>query len=226
MSQKSLVPVWLDWSGRTVLVIGLGEVGQRRALIFQQAGATVVGVDPLPKNVGPAWGELIRGGLELRAEPYDRSIFDELTQYQMRPDLVLGSATAEVNRRVERDARALGLWVASATGHGDSSANAHLGTVAEGQLVSIAVHSGNVAPALSRTVREQLEETLLPAADRIASEAARWRPEIIKTLPDTETRRRVLALFGLREILDLEQTAPGKGMQKLRELLTESLPKD
>jgi len=226
MSHKSLVPVWLDWSGRTVLVIGLGEVGQRRALIFQQAGATVVGVDPLPKNAGPAWGELIRGGLELRAEPYDRSIFDELTQYQMKPDLVLASATAEVNRRVVSDARALGLWVASATGHGDSTANAHLGTVAEGRQVSIAVHSGNVAPALSKTVRDQLAEKFLPAADRIACEAALWRQEILDNQPDPEQRRRMLALFGLPEILDLEKTAPGTGLEKLRELLKENLAED
>ena len=223
MSHTNLLPVWLDWSGRTVLAIGLGSVGQRRALSFQQAGATVVGLDPLPKNSGPAWGELIRGGLELRAEPYDGSIFDELAQLQMKPDLVLASATAEVNRRVETDAKALGLWVASATSHAEGTANAHLGTLAQGGLVCIAVHSGNVAPALSRTIADQLQATILPAADRIAAEAAQWRPTILKEEPDPNQRRLLLALFGSPEILALEETTPGAGLEKLRAILTQNM---
>lgn len=215
--QNSLVPIWLDWSGRTVLVIGLGQVGQRRALTFQQAGATVVGVDPLPKNAGPTWGELIRGGLELRAEPYHPSIFEELAQLQMRPDLVLASANASVNQRVERDAKNLGLWVASATSsETDSQANAHLGTVAQGRHLAIAVHSGNVAPALSKAIRDQLQQDLIPAADRIAAEAARWRPLILTQIPEPDRRRQLLAIFGSPEFIMLEQQSSGAGLEMIR----------
>ena len=90
MSSTSLIPLWLDWSGRTVLVIGLGTVGQRRALMFQQSGATVVGIDPMPKIQGPAWGELIRNGLELRSEPCHECVCGELGQDQRRLDVCLG----------------------------------------------------------------------------------------------------------------------------------------
>ena len=38
-----MIPIWLDVSGKYLLVVGLGAVGQRRALLFQRAGAIVIG---------------------------------------------------------------------------------------------------------------------------------------------------------------------------------------
>ena len=223
MSQICLIPIWLDWSGRTVLVIGLGQVGQRRALLFQRAGATVVGVDPIPQNKGPDWGELIRNGLELRSEPYDESVFDELTQFKMRPDLVLTCASAEVNARVVRDSKSRSHWVVSGTNSSDEPANAHLGAVASGEIVQVAIRSGNVAPALSVALRDQIVENLLPAADRIAAEAARLRPELLGRVEDPDNRRELLALFGSSELLSLESGNPGAGVAQIRKRIRDSL---
>lgn len=219
MSRSNLVPLWIDWSGQTVLVVGLGSVGQRRSLAFQEAGATVVGIDPLPKNHGSTWGELIRGGLELRCEPYHAALYDELAEIGLRPGLVLAAATPEVNRRVIADARARGLWVNSATADQQCHANVHLGAVAAGQHVSVAVHSGNVAPALSAMVRDSIEKHQLPAADRLAALAAHWRERILTELSDANKRREILALFGSPEIYELEKSEPGAGVHKIEEMM-------
>ena len=222
MSSTRLIPLWLDWSGRTVLVIGLGTVGQRRALMFQQSGATVVGIDPLPKIQGPAWGELIRNGLELRSEPYHESVFAELAQYQMSPDMVLACASTTVNEKVVRDALQRRLWVVSGTASAEQPSNAHLGAQASGELVQVAVHSGNVAPALSVALRDHIQESLLPAADRMAQEASRWRTLIVSRVSDPEKRRSLLTGFGSADLIKQESEEPGSGIDQIRKQIAAS----
>jgi siroheme synthase-like protein len=205
MADSSLIPIWLNWSGRIVLVVGLGTVGQRRALMFQKAGATVIGLDPMPQIRGPAWGELIRNGLELRSEPYQTELFEELSQINSVPSLVLACATENVNQRVVHDARSRSIWVASAT--------------SAGEHVSMAIHSGNAAPALASTLRTNFEEQLLTPADELAKAALKWRTEILNRVADTHERRRLLSLFGDRSILELETNSPGQGVAKIESIL-------
>jgi len=215
-----LIPLWLNWKDRVVVVVGLGEVGQRRAITFQRGGAIIVGVDPLPLGRGHDWGELIRNGLELRSEPYDVTLFEELAQCHMRPDLVLACSTIEVNRIVTRDARERGHWVASATGSEASapheSPSAHMGAVANGEFVRIAINSGNVAPAISVSLRDKIAETWLAAADRLAREAAYWRPLILRESIPPEERKILLASLGEPQWLSLEAAEPGAAIAEIR----------
>lgn len=219
MADSSLIPIWLNWSGRIVLVVGLGTVGQRRALTFQKAGATVIGLDPMPQIRGPAWGELIRNGLELRSEPYQTELFEELSQINSVPSLVLACATENVNQRVVADARRHGIWVASATSTGEHRPDAHLGAVAAGEHVSMAIHSGNAAPALASTLRTNFEEQLLTPADELAKAALKWRTEILSRVANAHERRRLLSLFGDRSMLELETNSPGQGVAKIESIL-------
>ncbi|MBI1322159.1 hypothetical protein GC170_03090 [bacterium] len=227
---SDLVPLWLNWHGRHVLVVGMGAVGQRRALTFQRAGATVIGIDPVPAIQGSEWGELIRAGLDLKAEPYAPEIFDELELSHGRPDLVLACATRAVNARVVADAIARGLWVASATSEPDrtedpsTAPNAHLGAVRAGDYLKVAVHSGNVAPALAAAVGDHIARALLPAADRLAQEAARWRQRIVSDQSlAPELRKRCLSAAGDPDRLRREVEMSGAGVEDLRRFLTELL---
>lgn len=223
--RTDLVPLWLNWTGRRVLVVGLGAVGHRRALTFQRAGARVTGIDPMPTVQGSAWGELIRGGLELKAEPYDASIFDEPDLSDPPLALVLACATREVNARVVADATARHLWVASSTSLSDRpGASAHLGAVCGEGFVKVAVHSGNVAPALSAAVSDYVRQNLLPPAERLAAEMARWRTRIVNdsALPP-EVRQSLLAAVGDPSQLLLETREPGKGVDELRRFLVDRL---
>ncbi len=214
-----MIPIWLDVSGKNLLVIGLGAVGQRRALLFQRAGATVIGVDPLPRIQGPEWGELIRNGLELQSVPYDITIFDELARLKIRPVLVLACATAEVNRRIIADCRQLGLLVASATTDTDEPADFQLGALARGDYLQVSVQSGQASPGLSAAVRDEIAESLLPAADRLAEVAKAWRPRILSDVADPVRKKQLLELFADRSILQMEMAQAGSGVEKLQKLL-------
>ena len=220
---SNLVPLWLNWHGRHVLVVGMGAVGQRRALTFQRAGATVIGIDPMPAIQGSEWGELIREGLDLKAEPYSPDIFDELELSHGRPDLVLACATRAVNARVVADSVARGFWVASATSEPDRAEgpNAHLGAIRAGKYLQAAFHSGNVAPSLSAAVGDQVAQAWLPAADRIAEEAARWRDRILSDNSlSNEVRKQALSAAGDVDRLKMEVEMFGAGVEDLRRFLT------
>ena len=94
-------PIELDLRGRTVLVVGLGAVGRRKAAGLATAGARVIGVDPaveVPLAIP----------IEVRAELYR-------TEHLEGVSLAFAAATAAVNRRVVADARRLGVWVCSAS---------------------------------------------------------------------------------------------------------------
>jgi|GEM_PF-2886859 len=228
--RTELVPLWFDWRGRFVLVVGLGEVGQRRALTFQRAGAVTIGVDPMPVSRRSEWGELIRGGLELRAEPYAASIYDELKEQGSGPDLVLACATPEVNQRVVRDAVGRRVWVVSATSESaDSdedrvSPSAHMSAVASGSHVQFAVRTGNAAPALAVTLRDRFEADWLAPADRLAEEMAKWRGRITRDAAlSADDRKRLLSIAGDPELLALESARAGIGVDALRKRLAAGL---
>src|SRR5512135_3338654 len=85
-------PIELDLCGRTVLVVGLGAVGRRKAAGLLAAGAHVLGIDPAETDVP--------------AEPYRPAHLEGIS-------LAIAAASPEVNRQVVIDARELHIWVSS-----------------------------------------------------------------------------------------------------------------
>ena len=93
-------PIELDLRGRTVLVVGLGAVGRRKAEGLRDSGARVVAVDPKPVGAPE--------GVEVRAEAYRAGHLSGVA-------LAVAAATPDVNRRVVADAKAAGVWVNSSS---------------------------------------------------------------------------------------------------------------
>src|SRR3954447_5846782 len=92
-------PIDLDLNGRTVLVVGLGPVGRRKAAGLKEAGARVIGVDPVAEGPDPQ----ALAGIEGRREAYR-------AEHLCGASLAIAAAPPEVNRRVIADARRLGVW--------------------------------------------------------------------------------------------------------------------
>src|SRR5271170_4439818 len=132
-------PIELDLRGRTVLVVGLGAVGQRKALGLATAGARVIGVDPAARvTIAPP--------IEVRAEVYRAAHLEGVS-------LAFAAATPAVNRRVVADARGLGVWVSSASepGTGDFTVPA---VWREGPL-TLTVATAGASPALAVALRDR-----------------------------------------------------------------------
>jgi precorrin-2 dehydrogenase/sirohydrochlorin ferrochelatase len=172
-----MFPVFLDLTDRLAVVVGGGPVGRRKTAALRAAGARVrlVCLEPRP-------AEEIDAGIDWLAESYEPRHLDGAV-------LVFAAGPAALNERVVADARARGVWVASAS---DPPAGDFItpSTVRRGELV-IAVSTGGAVPALARRVRERLEEELDDHFAAWLLLLAEVRPLVRACVPDEDSRRRM-----------------------------------
>ena len=186
-------PIELDLSGRTVLVVGLGRVGRRKAEGLAGAGARVVGVDPSPLGTND-WPV----GIVIRAEEYR---VDHLAGVC----LAFASATPEVNRRVVADARGAKIWVNSASE--PFAGDFRLPAVWRDGDVTLTVSTAGASPALASSLRDRAAAALGPSAAGLAALFAEFRPLVLARLSDSFSRRRILSDWADPRWLSLYDTA-------------------
>ena len=137
-------PLFLDLTGRLVLVVGAGPVGRRKLAGLLAAGARVRLVDP-----HPVVAEFSPAAVEVRAHRYRQ---DDLQ------GVVLALACTgdpAVNRQVREEARRLGVWC----GCSDQAAGDFIlpAVLRRGRL-TLATSTAGASPALAAVVRDQLAE--------------------------------------------------------------------
>lgn len=170
-----MFPVTLDLTGRTVVVVGGGAVGRRKAGAARAAGAVVRVIDPRPPADPAAWDWV--------AEPY-------CPEHLAGACLVFACATPEVNAAVVADAQVRGVWVNSATDPGGG--DYHLPAVVRRGGLTLAVGTGGASPALARRIREKLEAEYDAAFGAWVHLLNELRPEVLAAVPDMDARRALL----------------------------------
>ncbi len=171
-------PIELNLNGRTVLVIGLGPVGRRKAKLLAAAGARVIGVDPA---AGPS-ATVLPAGIEVVTERYHADLLRGVC-------LVIAAGPEAVNRQVVADARRIGVWVCSTSnpGLGDFTIPA---VWKSGPLV-LTVSTSGASPALARVLRDRAAGALGPAAAGLVELLAELRPLVLHQVADPVARRRI-----------------------------------
>ena len=182
-------PLFADLSGRRVLVVGGGEVGERKVRLLVEAGAQVdlvaaelteaLAAAVAPRDARPLPGD---GRVTLRASAFDDAQLD---------DVVLAVAATDdraINARVAAAAEARGR-LANVVDDAELSGFIVPAIVDRSPLV-IAVSTGGVAPVLARLVRERIESVLDESIGALAGLFQRWRSRIRAALPDVCMRRR------------------------------------
>jgi precorrin-2 dehydrogenase / sirohydrochlorin ferrochelatase len=172
-----MLPVMLNLAGRSVVVVGGGAVGARKAATAIAAGARVTVIDPADPAIP---------GATLIAEPYRA---DHLTGAQ----LVFACASADVNSRVVADARARHIWVNSATD--PDAGDFTLPSVVRSGELTLAIGTGGVAPALARRIRERLEAEFDATFAEWVRVLAEVRDIVLREVPDPTRRRELLDGF-------------------------------
>jgi uroporphyrin-III C-methyltransferase / precorrin-2 dehydrogenase / sirohydrochlorin ferrochelatase len=164
-----LYPLFLKLAGRVVLVVGAGAVAERKALGLLEAGARVVVVAPhATEAIERLAGE---GGLAWRARPFEDADADGAWL------IVAATSDPLVQGRVAAAGEARRAFVLAVDD--PDHASAYSGAVVERPPFVVAISSSGAAPALTRLVRELIEEILprrgwVEHAERLR---AKWRAE-------------------------------------------------
>ena len=165
---RVLLPLFLDVTGRTVLVVGAGTIATRKALDLLTAGARVRVIAP---EIAP----------QLRAATSD-SLTVEQRVFEAR-DLegvwLVFAATddAAVQRGIAEECERARVFCVAVDD--PANASAYGGAVVRRGPVTIAISTSGQAPALARLLREVLEQVLPDEGYVEAARALRerWKAE-------------------------------------------------
>jgi siroheme synthase-like protein len=167
--QAGLFPLFLKVEGRAVLVIGAGAVAEGKIASLLAAGARV-------RVVAPSATEAVRrlareGRVEWREGPFEEGDADGawlVIAATSDPDAQRAAAAAALSRRV---------FVIAVDDPGNASA--YSGAVVERPPFTVAISSSGSTPALTRLLREIIED-LLPGdawVEHAKRLRAAWRAE-------------------------------------------------
>jgi siroheme synthase-like protein len=190
-----LLPLFLNLTGRTVLLVGGGPVAASKLGQLVAAGASVRVVAP---EVRDEIAGLVRS-LEPRDSPLGSVSLPTITiaRRGFAPAdlegvwLVVAAATPEVNRQVAEAAELLHLFVNAVDD--PANASAYLSGVVRRDGVTLAISTSGDAPALTSLLREGLD-AILPRelgawVEEARLERAEWRKEGV---PMQERKPRLL----------------------------------
>ena len=161
-------PIQLEMNGRRCLVVGGGAVAERKIASLFEAGADITVVSPEVTAAIAQWAE--KHALVLIARKYQQG---DLAGFQI---VFVATEERDVNDAAYREGRSCGAWVNAA----DDPAHCDfiLPSVLRRGELTVAVSSGATSPALSRTIREELERYFTEEYESLAALAADVRAEL------------------------------------------------
>ncbi len=198
-------PIGLDISGRRCLVIGGGEVGQRKVERLLECGArvTVVGRELTPALAG------------LRKKGAIDYIPGDYEQKQLKDAFLVIGATddGDVNERIFRDARKRGV-LANIVDDPDRCDFILPALCRQGELV-ITVATGGKSPALAKKLRQDLEERYGPEYEVLLKIMGEVRGRIIGRGESSEKNRKIFEAIVDSDILDRIRKGNWKKVEKI-----------
>lgn len=182
-----MIPLFVDFSGRHVVIFGGGEVASRKAAYFSgEARVLVVSRSFSQKlNVLP---------VERRVLDVSRIPDDELTGIIDRAFLVIGAfSDRDQNNRIKSICMHKGILFNNANGE---PGDVIIPSVTGGANYMLAISTKGNSPALSRFIREYLE-TQLPSLDEMVVLQRDLRAQLKHSEPSAPRRNGIL-----REVLN------------------------
>jgi siroheme synthase-like protein len=175
--KADVYPVALLLQNRACLVVGGGQIAERKARGLLAAGARV---HVVAKEVLPQVRSLegVAGVASIEERPYRRG---EVAGYWL---VVAATGDPEVNKAVFEDGEAAGVWVNSADD--PASCSFILPAVARQGPVSVAVSTSGYSPALASWLKGHAAEHMGPELAELAELLAEARAELKKQGRSTE----------------------------------------
>lgn len=173
------LPLFHNLKGRTVLVVGGGEIALRKARLLSEAGAALRVVAP---EIEAQLNELvIMGGGQALARGYQTGDLSGCV-------LAIAATDDEpLNARVSEDARALGMPVNVVDS--PDLCTVIFPAIVDRSPLMIAVSSGGDAPVLARLMRARIETWVPSVYGELAGLAKKFRAQVKARFADVQQRR-------------------------------------
>jgi precorrin-2 dehydrogenase/sirohydrochlorin ferrochelatase len=213
-----MIPLMHDFEGETVLVVGGGPVGARKARTFATEASVVV--------LSPEFGDRTFADAEkVRAAPTP----EDATDWVERTDpalVVAATDNSDLNDAFSTAAEERGALVNRADDHGDQSfGNVVVPATVRDDPVTLAIATGGRAPALSKHLRERFEDEF-GNAGLMAELVGDLREDLRdRGVPPAERRDAVRFVVRSREVWKALDSGRYKGEQVARDVIGE-LPGD
>jgi len=198
-----MIPLMHDFTGERVLVFGGGTVGARKARRFAREATVVV--------CSPEFTAEFYGDARLvRAAPGPEDVGAWLDR--VAPALVVAATDdADLNAAIDAAARERGILRNRADEAGEREPGSVVvpATVRD-DPVTVAVSTGGRSPALSRTLRREVESMVAGAGD-MATLLGELRPQLKHQFDETTRRNALRAVANSEDVwkaLDTESPKP------------------
>lgn len=180
----ALLPLLIDMKDRKVLIFGGGQVGERKAALFSRYAPTTVisrSFTPAIKELGQQSVCLVNTGGELSD--------DEIALYVRDAFLVVpATSNLELNRRIRDIAHINGCLVNSV----DRIEDLVVPSIIKRGDIILAISTGGASPALSRYMRQKIEQAIGPQFEDMARLLGEIRPVLKKEVGSQADRSRIL----------------------------------
>jgi uroporphyrin-III C-methyltransferase/precorrin-2 dehydrogenase/sirohydrochlorin ferrochelatase len=175
-----LYPLFADLTDRSVLVVGGGDVADRKVAMLLRAGARVTVGAPM---LGPELREKLQHGrITYRPGAYQSEWLDDVWL------VIAATRSRPLNARVAADGHARQRLVNVVDDPALSSFQ--VPALIDRAPLLVAISTGGVAPVLARRLRERIESLIDPTIGSLLQLAQRYRARIRQRYADLAARRR------------------------------------
>lgn len=216
-----MIPLLHDFTDERVLVVGGGAVGARKARKFAREAHVIVlspefGDRSFDTEDGTGATDLVRAA----PDPDDVPVWIE----RIDPALVVAATdVGAVNAAAERAAHDRGALVNRADHSGSREAGSVVvpATIRDDPVIA-ALATGGTAPALSRYLRQQLDDEI-DGAGAMADVLGTLREELKRRdLPESTRREAIRTVVRSSSVWKALQTEHANGMQEARRIVQET----
>ncbi len=204
-------PVFLNLEGKKCIVIGGGKVAERKVFALLNADASVTVVSP---ELTERLAGLKRAG---QIEHTQRRYQDG----DLKGAFIVIAATydMDVNRKVSGDAGNIPVNVVDVP----ALCTFTVPSVIKRGKLTIAVSTSGASPALSRSIREELEDLYTEEVGGLLQHLARIRRTLTESEIPLEKRADILKSLGSREVLQiLRAEGPQGALRHIQAMLDHS----
>lgn len=198
-------PLFVNLRKKRAVVVGGGKVAERKILSLLRTGAEVTVISPL--LTGRIEKERMAGTIRHVRRHYRKGDLKEAFL------VIAATDSPDINEKVSRDAACLVNVVDT-----PELCNFIVPSVIKRGLLTIAVSTSGVSPALSRSIRRELEKMYGPEFSAYLKSLRSIRAEAKRTIRDPDKRGACLKALASENMLELlRKQGPAKAVRAARD---------